>query len=242
MSTDTALLLSVAAILFASTLVRSAVGFGDALLAMPLLALLVGVRVATPVVAFAASTIAVTILLWHWRSVDVRSTWRLVVSSLAGIPFGLLLLKFAPEAYVKGALGALLVLYGLYGLLAPRMPAARGEGLAYVFGFVAGVLGGAYNTNGPPVVVYGALRRWPPEHFRATLQGCFLVTGLMILIGHGVAGLWTPLVLRLYLLSLPGVLLAVFLGARLNRRIPREAFGRVLYAFLVVMGALFLFA
>jgi uncharacterized membrane protein YfcA len=241
MSLDKTLMLTVA-VLFAAAFVRSALGFGDALLAMPLLALLVGVRVATPVVAFAASTIGITILLSHWRSVDVRSTWRLVVASLVGIPFGLVLLKFAPEAYVKAMLGALLILYGLYSLLAPELPAVRSDWPAYVFGFVAGVLGGAYNTNGPPVVVYGALRRWPPEHFRATLQGCFLLTGLMILVGHGVAGLWTTEVFRLYLYSLPAILLAIYLGAKLNRRIPRETFSRAVYVFLVVMGALFLFA
>ena len=239
MSLTTTILLAVL-ILFVSTFVRSALGFGDALVAMPLLALLVGVKVATPVVAFAASTIAVTILLRHWRSVDVRATWRLVVASLVGIPFGLVLLKYAPEGPVKVMLGVLLIVYGVYSLLAPRLPSVRGEGLAYVFGFVAGILGGAYNTNGPPVVVYGALKGWPPEYFRATLQGCFLLTGLMILIGHGVAGLWTPQVLRLYAFSLPAVMLAVFAGERLNRRLPREAFGRVVYAFLVVMGVLFL--
>jgi uncharacterized membrane protein YfcA len=239
MSFTTTVLLAVL-ILFASTLVRSALGFGDALLAMPLLALLLGVRVATPLVAFAASTIAVTILLRHWRSVDVRATWRLVLASLLGIPFGLLLLKHAPEAYVKLVLGVLLILYGLYGLLAPRLPVARGEWLAYAFGFVAGVLGGAYNTNGPPVVIYGALKGWPPEYFRATLQGCFLLTGLMILAGHGLAGLWTPQVLRLYALAVPFIMLAIFAGEKLNRRIPRETFSRVVYAFLVVMGALFM--
>jgi uncharacterized membrane protein YfcA len=239
MSLTTTVLLTLL-ILFVSTFVRSALGFGDALLAMPLLALLLGVRVATPLVAFAASTIAVTILLRHWRSVDVRATWRLVVASLAGIPFGLLLLKYAPEAYVKLALGVLLVLYGLYGLFVPRLPVVRGEGLAYAFGFVAGVLGGAYNTNGPPVVIYGALKGWPPEYFRATLQGCFLLTGLMILIGHGLAGLWTPQVLRLYAFSVPVIMLAVFAGEKLNRRIPRETFSRVIYAFLVVMGVLFM--
>jgi hypothetical protein len=30
--------------------------------------------------------------------------------------------------------------------------------LAWLFGFAAGVLGEAYGMNGPPLVVYGALR------------------------------------------------------------------------------------
>ena len=47
--------------------------------------------------------------------------------------------------------------------------------LRSTFGFFAGILGGAYNTNGPPVVIYGSLRKWSPATFRATLQGYFFM-------------------------------------------------------------------
>ena len=238
-TTTTPILLALL-VLFISTFVRSAIGFGDALVAMPLLAMLFGIRTATPLVAFVASTIALTILLTDWRRVELRAAWRLILTSLLGIPFGLVLLKVAPEPLVKSILGALLVLYSLYGLFAPRLPFVGSENLAYLFGFISGLLGGAYNTNGPPVVIYGALRRWPPEHFRATLQGCFFVTGLLILAGHGLAGLWTTFVFKLYLSSLPLVLLAVYVGGKLHRRIPKESFSRIVYAFLLVVGELFL--
>jgi uncharacterized protein len=227
-------------ILFASTVIRSAVGFGDGLVAMPLLTMAVGIRTASPVVAFAASTIAITILLGNWRKVDLRSAWRLILASLVGIPLGIGLLRVAPESLVKSVLGVVLILYGLYRLIRPVLPAVKNENLAYIFGFAAGVLGGAYNTNGPPVVIYGALRRWPPEHFRATLQYYFLPTGLMIVAGHGLAGLWTPLVLRLFLYSLPFILLATYLGGIMHKHIPIDLFSRILHAFLVVMGVLFL--
>lgn len=230
-------------ILFISTLVRSTLGFGDALVAMPLLVLVVGVRTATPLVAFAATTIALVIIMSDWRRIDLRATRRLVLASLAGIPAGLLLLKFAPESYVKAVMGVLLIAYGLYSLLRPELPRMTdesGDRSAYLFGFIAGVLGGAYNANGPPLVVYGTLRRWSPEHFRATMQGGLFFTGAMILAGHGVAGLWTTRVLELYLYSLPLILLAVFAGGRLHRRIRRETFSRIVYVFLVVIGLLFL--
>lgn len=228
------------AIIFISTFIRSAIGFGDALIAMPLLAMALGIQTATPLVAFAASTIAITILARNWRSVDIRSAWRLILLSLAGIPFGLVLLRVAPEYMVKAILGALLILYGLYSLMTPVLPRIRGEKSAYIFGFIAGVLGGAYNTNGPPIVMYGLLRRWPPENFRATLQCYFLFTGLSILIGHGLAGLWTPLVLRLYLYSVPVIMLAIYAGGKINNHISGDFFSRVVYAFLIVIGALFI--
>ncbi len=232
------LTIAVLAILFLSTFTRSALGFGDALIAMPLLALVVSMRVATPLVAFAASTIAVTILLRGWRRVDAGAAWRLIVSSLAGIPVGLYFLKTAPEPLIKAALGALLIAFGLYNLVMPKMPSLRSEKLAYAFGMIGGILGGAYNMNGPPVVVYATLREWPPDSFRLTLQAYFLPTGGLILISHGLAGLWTPTVLHLYAYALPVILLAILLGGKASKHVSAGQFNRVVYACLVVMGAL----
>ena len=45
----------VVAVLFLGSLVRSTFGFGDALVAMPLLTLLIPIRVATPLVAVASA-------------------------------------------------------------------------------------------------------------------------------------------------------------------------------------------
>ena len=205
---------------------------------MPLLAMVVNMQVATPLVAFAASTIAITILLGGWRSVDVKAAWRLIVSSLVGIPIGLFFLKTAPESMIKAALGVVLIAFGLYNLIAPKLTRLRSDKLAYVFGLIAGVLGGAYNTNGPPVVIYGTLRGWSPESFRTTLQCYFLPTGGLILVSHGLAGLWTPEVLRLYAYALPVIMLAIFLGGRVSKAVSGGRFNRIVYACLVVMGGL----
>jgi hypothetical protein len=107
-----------------------------------------------------------------------------------------------------------------------------------VTGFIAGILGGAYNTNGPPVVIYGMLRRWDPEKFRATLQGYFLPTGLAILISHGLAGMWTKQVIHLYLYSLPAIIAAVLIGGKVNQLIPKGKFDKIIYGFLVAIGIL----
>ena len=232
------LVLPVVSILVLSAFVRGMIGFGNALIAMPLLALVVSIQIASPVVALANLTGILIVLAGSWRSVDYRAAWRLTLSSLIGIPIGLFFIKSANESLVRILLGAILVLFGLYYLIAPRLPYLRGEGASYAFGLASGVLGGAYNTNGPPIVLYGALRRWAPASFRATLQGVFLPTNLMVIVGHVLAGLATPAVLKLYAYSLPLMLVATLLGMRLTRRIPQEQFNRIVYAFLVAMGVL----
>ena len=228
----------VIAILFLSTFTRSALGFGDALIGMPLLIMVVGAQTASPLVAFGASTIAITILAGEWRNVDFRVAWRLIVSSLVGIPIGIYFLDVAPESVIKAVLGVVLIAFGLYNLIKPRLPVLQSEKLAYPFGLVAGILGGAYNANGPPAVIYGTLQGWSPERFRVTLQSYFLPTGGAILLFRGLRGSWTPEVLRLYLYSLPAMMLAIFIGGKLNKRVSGGQFNRIIYACLVGMGLL----
>jgi uncharacterized membrane protein YfcA len=220
-------------------LTRSTLGFGDALIAMPLLAFTIEIKTATPLVALVSLVIGISILLKSWRDVDLESVRRLILASLLGIPFGLFLLTNAPETTVKGILGILLILFGLYNLLSPELPRVERKELAYVAGYIAGVLGGAYNTNGPPVIIYGTLCRWSPARFRASLQGFFL-SSIFAVLGHGLAGLWTPRVLQLFASSLPVVVVAILMGERLNRLIPAGRFDRYIHMALIVMGVLLL--
>ncbi len=232
---------AVVGVIFAAAFVRSALGFGDAVIAMPLLAMVVGLRTASPLVAFIGPTISLLILARGWRRVDMRSAARLIAASVLGIPIGIYGLARLPEEPLKIALGVLILLYGVFGLSRPGARIRNEKGwLPWLVGWSAGVLGGAYNTNGPPVVAYGMLRGWPPESFRATLQGYFLPTGLAILAGHGLAGMWTGEVLRFYLYSLPALVLGVVLGGLLNRKLTHALFARLVYGSLTVMGAVLL--
>ncbi len=235
------MILLVAGVLFVAAFIRSALGFGDAVVAMPLLAMAIGLRTATPLVAFVGPTISLLILARNWRRIEVKAAGRLIPATLLGIPFGVYGLARLPEAPLKTALGFIILAYGLFGLARPGTRIKRERAwFPWLVGWSAGILGGAYNTNGPPVVAYGMLRGWPPESFRATLQGYFLPTGLAILAGHGFAGLWTGAVLRSYLLALPAIVLGVILGGRLHRKLTHAIFVKLVYASLALMGVVML--
>ena len=226
----------VVAVSFVAALVRATFGFGDALVGMPLLALVIPLRAATPLMAMVAPVLSAGLLIREWRHADFRNSMRLVLSTVAGIPLGLLVLARADEKPVDLVLAAVIVLFAAYSLARPGLLRLKTDASAPAFGFAAGILGAAYNTNGPPVVLYGALRGWPPEEFRATLQGYFLPTGLAILAGQGIAGLWTRPVVTAFLVSLPAAVVAVFIGAALGRKIPAARFNRYVYVLMLVLG------
>ncbi len=229
----------VLAVLFFATFIRSALGFGEALIAVPLLALAMPVQVAAPLAVLVSITVALTIVIQDWRHVHVRSAGWLVTATLFGIPLGLLLLKTVSESIVKSLLGAFIILFALYSL-AGRKKELHNDRMAPLFGFLAGILGGAYGMNGPPLVVYGIMRRWQPAQFRATLQGYFLIASMVGMGGYAVTGLWTRTVSGYFLLSLPLALGAIWLGHVVHRRLSSARFLMAVNLGLVVIGVLLL--
>jgi hypothetical protein len=233
---DAWLIAWVLVVVFVATLIRSAFGFGEALIAVPLLALLLPVEVVAPLAVLLSVTVAAVVILEDWRRVHFSSAWRLVVSTLFGIPFGLLLLTAVPDAIVKAVLAVVIIAFSGYCLARATPPVLHDDRLAWVFGFAAGVLGGAYGINGPPLVVYASLRRWPAPQFRATLQAYFLPASAVGLLGYWLAGVWGSAVTRYYVLSLPVAALALLLGRAVHRCLPGAAFLRYVHVALIMTG------
>lgn len=227
-------------VLFIASLIRSTFGFGEALVSVPLLALVTPVEVAAPVAVLASITIALIAVAQDWRKIHLRSAGWLVVSSLAGIPLGLWMLRAAPEVAVKMLLAAVIIGFSTYALRGGAHGGLHTDGFAWAFGFVSGILGGAYGMNGPPLVIYGSMRGWTPQHFRATLQGYFLPASLAGMWGYRVAGLWTPTVNRYFLLSLPVIILGTLLGRAINHRMKPHRFLRWVHTGLMGTGVLLL--
>jgi uncharacterized membrane protein YfcA len=232
--------LPVVGVAFLATLIRSAFGFGEALVAVPLLALVIPIPVAVPLATLLSVTVAALILLQDWRKVHARSAWWLVFPTLLGVPLGLLVLTGVSPPLVKAVMAVVIIAFSGYCLLGRRKPALPDDRLAWAFGFGAGVLGGAYGMNGPPLVVYATLRGWTPEHFRATLQGYFLPASAAGMFGFWVTGLWVPDVTRYFLLSLAPAVLAVLIGRVANRRMRPESFVRYVHLGLIGIGVVLL--
>ncbi len=229
-------------VVFVATLIRSSLGFGEALVAVPLLALGIPVQVAAPLAVLVSVTIAAMVIAQDWRSIHLRSAGWLVLATLAGIPIGLWLLVRADPRLVKGALAVALVSFATYSLR--RRPAwhLTRESLPWMLGcgFIAGVFGGAYGMNGPPLAVYGSMRRWSAAHFRATLQAYFLPASVIGMVGYWLAGLWVPLVTRYYVISLPVTVVATLLGRVIHRRMQERNFLRYVYGGLLAIGVVLL--
>ena len=229
-------------VVFVATLIRSAFGFGEALIAVPLLALRLRLEVAAPLAVLISITIALIVVAQDWHKIHVRSMGWLLAATVFGIPLGLLLLTSSHQQLTKAVLALLIIAFSAYSLLGQRPPELTTDSMAWLLGcgFVAGIMGGAYGMNGPPLAIYGSMRRWSAQHFRATLQGYFLPASVLGMAGYWLKGLWVHEVTHYYLLSLPAMIPAIWLGRWLNHRLRGDTFLKYVYVGLCVVGVILL--
>ncbi|MBN1123072.1 MAG: sulfite exporter TauE/SafE family protein [Anaerolineae bacterium] len=231
----------ISGIMIFASFTQSVAGFGLALVAMPLLVNLIGLEVAAPFIAVISLFIQIPVLIRYRKDLDLRSTGRLTAAMMLAIPIGVIGLKRLDENIMLGILGIVVTGYAIYALVTPRLPELKSPNWAYPFGFVGGLLSGAYSTGGPPLVIYGNFSRWEPGEFKANLQATFTLTAFVQIASHGLFGNLTPVMWRSLLFALPGVAIGVVLGLSLDRHIDPALFRKIVLVLLIVLGLSLLF-
>jgi uncharacterized membrane protein YfcA len=228
-------------VIFLAIFTQSLTGFGLALVSMPLLTEALGVHVAAPLVALIAITAEVFLLMRYRSKLNWQAVWRLMVASSIGIPLGVLIVRRMDERTVLTLLGLIVVSYSLYALFDLRQPQIRHPRWAYGFGFIAGLLSGAYNTPGPLVVIYGSCRQWPPAEFKSNLQGFFMLNSAMVIVAHAVSRNFTPVVWQHYLFGIPAIGLGLLAGFSLDQYLDPSRFRKLVLILLIMLGLRLIF-
>ena len=221
----------------AATLLRAMVGFGDALVAMPILALLIPMGTAIPLVSLVTLSAAVMIAQGDWRHMELQTLKPMLLAAVPGTCLGIFGMHGLDERTAKLLLGCLVLVFATCSLFRGTGVRLRDDRSALGFGFVAGVLGAAYNTPGPPLAIYGSLRGWNPTVFRATIQGFFVPTGMLIVAQHAMLGHFTPMILMNFAAAVPLMALAVWSGRRLSRNVSAAVFRRAVDLLLILTGS-----
>jgi uncharacterized membrane protein YfcA len=208
---------------------------------MALLPLFLPERLAIAVVAVYCLTVAAQIA-WRVRHhIRWASARPLLIGIVLGTPPGVLLVKVSDPLTIKLILGVTLIAYCAWALtLGARIrPRRLPPSLGYLAGLLSGALG-AFNTGGPPAVVYTTVAGWDKETTTSSLQLSFVLTSIIQLPGFALTGVLTAESLLLNAQLLPAMALGVFAGGRLHDRIDQQTFRRGLLAVLLVVGAVYL--
>lgn len=171
--------------------------------------------------------------------------WRrllpILLTFLAVSAVAVMAVAAAPEALLRRVLGVALVVAGLWFCFFSSRVRVRPTPAAQVgLGSLSGLMGGLFGMQGPPAVLYFVSVAARKEEYMAMAQCYFLVGNLSMTVFRAHAGFVTPAVLHGWLCGLPGVVAGTALGSLVYRHIPLPLLRRIIYAYLVVSGAVLL--
>ena len=224
-----------APIVLIAYLVRGICGFGSGLIAIPILSLMIPLQVAVPLVVildYLASA-------GHGVSLRQRIQWdeigRLIIPALIGVSAGLLIFLQVEVQLLTRFLGGFVFLYAIYALWGPEMPRVSGW-WAIPAAFIGGTVGTLFGTGGPFYVTYLKARHHDKTVFRATFACIFLLDGSARVIGYVSTAVVDIHLLVLLAMSLPLMILGMYLGGKIHTDLSAEVFTRSISVLLLASG------
>ena len=217
-------------------LVRGIAGFGSALIAVPLLALMFPITVVVPLVVFLDFLGSLSQGVKNRSAIAWRELLPIFPFSFIGVMVALYMFQTVESAALVKGLGVFVLAFAVYQLL--PLPEMRGSRwFAAPAGIFGGVLGTLFGTGGPFYVIYLTLRGLDKATFRPSFATNFLIEGVVRLSGYVMAGLMSPEWFDAFLLTFPAAAVALFVGGRIHTGIGQKSFKRIISVLLICSGS-----
>jgi uncharacterized protein len=229
-----------AVVIAAAFFVLGLAGFGNGLVALAFLPLVMSP--VTAIVLLTVYTVLATIVIFVplRRDFDPTGMPSLLLGSVLGTPLGVWVLATLPASTLTRLIGLVLLAVVMLEWLGVYPERLTGAGWALGAGVASGALGAAVGTPGPPVILYMASQGWSPRTIKANLQAFFLVNQTVITIGYWWAGLLTAEVWRYAALFLLPAAVGLLAGIALFARVDQVRFRRIVFLILFASGVMLL--
>jgi uncharacterized protein len=211
-------------------------GFGSALIATPVVAVIVGPKEAVVGLTMVSIVLVATLALRSRGHVDRSVVLTVSAAAILGMPIGLLVLERADDRTLTAVIASVVVVFAVLLWRGLRVPPSRAtDGIA---GFVAGTLSTSTGTSGPPIVIALSSKQMSPSAFRGTISAIFLIQGTAALIVFAIGREITSGALAVAIAGLPGLILGSYVGEHGFRRLDAERFRVVVLGMLLLSGLL----
>ena len=226
---------AVAIVVLLTACTQAVVGFGFALLAVPVMMQIVGLQRAV----ILASLIGTANNVFQYQDLkhnqDKQQVKRFLLASCVGAPFGLVAFIYANQQVLKILLG-IGVLFGVLLLARGRDLTHAHVSLDWSMGVISGFLLTSTSTNGPPLVFAMQARKSDPQVFRSTLNMVFLVSGIYGLVLFAAFGEIALSEIWISLALLPSMIAGVYAGRLIRSRVDPDRFRMLVLILLALAG------
>tara|TARA_R110002124_G_scaffold77920_1_gene208296 strand:- start:1068 stop:1808 length:741 start_codon:yes stop_codon:yes gene_type:complete len=213
-------------------------GMGFALVASPLVVILLGPFDGVLVVNLCGVVSAALIVPRVWRNIEWRTFAWLVIPAVIAIVPGSLLVTRLPGPITQLSIGVLVIVALTATLMIRRTTfVAAARPAAIVAGAASGFMNTAAGVGGPAISIYAVMMRWPQVKFAATLQPYFVVVGTASLVTKSLFsdGALPQLDALSWLVIVAALIVGLVLGEVLNSHVSHRA-ARIAVVIIAYVG------
>jgi uncharacterized membrane protein YfcA len=217
-----------------SGVVRGFSGFGSALIYVPLMSAAYGPRIAAATFLLVDFATGAAFALRVMRDCNWREVLPLAAAAALAAPLGTLILLFTDPTLLRWMISLLVAVMVIVLASGWRYHGTPMLPVTLAVGFLAGLLGGAVQISGPPVIVYWLGGSSEVRVIRANFVVYFALTAIVLVIAYLTHGILTAEVLALALILGPLHILSIAAGARVFHRASGQAYRRVAYVIMAL--------
>lgn len=221
-------------------------GFGCTVLALPFCILLVGTKVAVPILTIVAWILAIYVMIIDYKHIVMKEFLRILLYVGLGFPIGMYLFDHLPEHQLKIFLAIFMIIVSIRGLFVCFSKNIKSfninKHVLSVVLFLGGIIHGAFSSGGPFVVIYATKALPKKSNFRATLCTLWATLNTIIIVKYFIKGniFSTPGFTKLLLGVIPFLIVGMILGNKAHNKVDEVLFTRMVYGVLLVSGFIML--
>lgn len=239
MAESPVLALTIVALVVIAALLQRVTGLGFAMMLAPFLTVMIGPHAGVMLTNALSLAAPIIMLPLVWKHVEWRKLALIIPAAVVTLPIGGWAAEAMPQGMLSVVIGAV-VFIGLTASLIISKVAKPIDGPITRILTGVGAGGGAVmaGVGGPAMTVYGVLSRWDVVKFAATLQPLWMVLSSGSLITKSIfsGGEFPQFQWWFWAASLAAILLGLFLGARIQKRVPTGHI-RLVVIILAYIGA-----
>ncbi|MEA1962078.1 MAG: sulfite exporter TauE/SafE family protein [Bacillota bacterium] len=228
-------------IIFLSAIIQGITSFGFALVAVPLLNLLLPLQVLVPVLIVYGVILDIVLLIPIYKNLDLKGMGYLIGAGVLGVPLGTYLLIILNESVLRAGIGVIVII-SAFALYSGYHIQVKNEKLGnMIAGFTSGLLNGSLTMSGPPVIIFYSNQQLEKQVFRANLAFYFLLTNIITVPVLFWGGLVTPEVIHYTFILTPSLIigaLGVLIGSKMGSSMSGALFNRLTLVLFFIMGCM----
>lgn len=239
---ETTYIVEVLTIVFFAALVQSIVGFGYALLAAPLLTLIMGPKEMVVFLLFSGFYLNSIIFCQIMSEVSVKDIKYLFLGNLFGVIPGMYLLKTINVPMFKLFIGVVLLVSVFFIMSKFTWKSNNSKLEEAIFGFFSGFLGASSSVSGPPIILHMFNKLNDKVQIRARMVTFFTFGTLAIILILFFSGSFpASAAIGLPIYALPVVIIAAKLGKKIFYHINHDVFRKMAIGLILISSLTMLY-